>query len=50
MTRFKGSSWRGYIETSMAHLCSEGQYLWLTATCEIGQTVAAALGRQTVVT
>lgn len=32
---------------SMAHLCSEDQYLWLTGTCEIGQTAAAAHGKQT---
>jgi len=33
----------------MAHLCKEGQYLWLTATCEIRKIVAAAFGRKTVV-
>lgn len=47
---FKDSSWKGCCETSMTHLCSKGPYLWLTATCEIGQVAADTLGKQTVVT
>lgn len=34
------------MEETSLQLCSDGQYLWLTETCEIGQMAAAALGKQ----